>query len=176
MTRNACISSLLAAAMVLGSAAAAVAETTVEVRGLHNCCGACLKGINQAVTTAGAQAKIDTGDDVVTITAPDAATAQKAVDNLAAAGYHGTSNSSDITMKDNSGAPEGKVSRLELHGAHNCCRGCSNAISGACKEVAGVTGATVTAKKKSFVVEGDFSARDLIKALNDAGFHVTVSK
>jgi mercuric ion binding protein len=153
----------------------AAAETKVEVSGLHNCCGACLKGISKAVTSAGAEAQINAGDDAVTITAPDKDTAQKAVDNLAAAGYHGTVKGDGVTMKEDSGAPAGKVAKVEVTGAHNCCKGCSIAIGDACKEVSGVSSTSIVPKKTSFTVEGDFDAQALVKALNDAGFHVKVA-
>jgi mercuric ion binding protein len=152
-----------------------VAEMKVEVSGLHNCCGACLKGISKAITSAGAEAQINAGDDTVTITAADKATAQKAVDNLAAAGYHGAVKGDGISMKDDSGAPAGKVAKLEVSGAHNCCKGCAVAIGGACKEVSGVSSTSIVPKKTSFTVEGDFNAQALVKALNEAGFHVKVA-
>jgi copper chaperone CopZ len=164
----------LIAGLLLMPAAMAMADVTVKVSGLHNCCGACIKGITKAVSSAGATAAIEQGDDTVTITAADKETAQKAVDALAAAGYHGASDTPGVAMKDDSGA-KGKATRLELSGAHNCCKGCANAISKACSDVSGVTGQTVTPKSKTIVVEGDFDAQALVKAINDAGFHVTVS-
>jgi len=164
-----------AAACWMLPAAVAQADVTLKVSGLHNCCGGCLKGITKAVTSSGAQATIDSGDDTVTITAADKATAQRALDALAAAGYHGTSDTPGLAMKEDSGAPAGKTTRLELSGAHNCCRGCSNAIGEAADSVSGVSGKTINPKSQTFVVEGNYDAKALIKALNDAGFHVKVS-
>src|SRR6185295_2991863 len=108
------------------------------------------------------------------ITAKDAASAQKAVDALAAAGYHGKTDNAEIVMKDNSGAPEGKVTRLEITGIHNCCDACTEDIEKAVKGVAGVKSDTAKAKVTTFAVEGDFDAKAVVKALNDAGFHATV--
>ncbi len=59
-------------------------------------------------------------------------------------------------------------------GIHNCCNSCNNAIKGVLQKVDGVKENTATAKKDSFEVTGDFDAAELIKALNDAGFHVKV--
>jgi periplasmic mercuric ion binding protein len=174
MTSRSSIRTALFVGLWMTLASAAWAETTVEVSGLHNCCGTCLKGISKAITAAGATAQIGAGDDTVTIVAPDQATAQKAVDALAAAGYHGVVKGAGIVMKDDSGAPAGKVAKLEVSGAHNCCKGCSIAIADACKEVTGVSSTTIKPKEKSFTVEGSFDAQALIKALNDAGFHVKV--
>jgi len=169
------IRAALFAGLWLALAPLAVAEEKVEVSGLHNCCGACLKGITKAVTSAGAEAQIDASDDTLTITAPDTATAQKAVDNLAAAGYHGKVKGDGVTIKDDSGAPAGNVAKLEVTGAHNCCKGCSIAINDACKEIFGVSSVSIEPKKTSFTVEGDFDAQSLVKALNQAGFHVKVA-
>ncbi|HEY5314430.1 MAG TPA: cation transporter [Pirellulales bacterium] len=156
-------------------AAMVQADVTVKISGLHNCCGSCLKGITKAVKSAGAQAEMAKGDDTLTLTAPDKATAQKALDKLAAAGYHGTSDTPGLAIKDDSGAPAGKTTRLVLSGAHNCCGGCADAIKDAAGNVPGVSGQTVNPKSKTFVVEGNYDAKALVQALNDAGFHVKVA-
>src|SRR5687768_9621786 len=70
---------------VLGGSA--MAESTVKRTGVHNCCGACKKGIEAAVTKAGGKATV--AKDAVTITAADDAAAKKAVGGLLAAGYFG---------------------------------------------------------------------------------------
>src|ERR1700732_951421 len=70
--------------------AAALAETKVEVKGVHLCCGACVKGVATALKgMEGVNAVSDRENGTVTITASDEATAQKALDALADAGYHG---------------------------------------------------------------------------------------
>lgn len=167
-------SGLAAAACLLLVGTTARADVTVKISGLHNCCGSCLKGITKAIESAGAKAQIAKGDETVTITAPDKATAQAALDKLADAGYHGTSDTPGLAIKEDSGAPVGKSTRLVLRGAHNCCGGCADAIGGAAESVSGVTGSTVNPKSKTFVVEGNFDAKTLVQALNAAGFHVRV--
>ena len=64
--------------------AAALAETKVEVKGVHLCCKACVKGVDAAFKgVEGATATCDQKNGTVTITAQDEATAQKALDVLA---------------------------------------------------------------------------------------------
>ena len=104
------------------------------------------------------------------------AAAQKALDALAAGGFHGTTDSKDLKIKDDSGAPKGKVKTLTLEGVHNCCGKCNTGITGAVGKVAGVTGNTAKAKTDTFEVTGEFDAEELIKALNAAGYHVKVKK
>ncbi|HEX3870362.1 MAG TPA: hypothetical protein VHV77_08000, partial [Pirellulales bacterium] len=109
-----------------------------------------------------------------TIVADNAMAAQKAISAIAAAGYHGKSNHDTLTMKEDSGAPSGNVTTLELTGIHNCCGACTKAAHKAVSEVEGYKSDNLVPKQSTFIVEGDFSAKDLVKALNDAGFHVKV--
>jgi copper chaperone CopZ len=160
---------------VLG--AAALAETKVEVKGVHLCCGACVKGVATAIKgTEGVKAACDRENGTVTITASDEATAQKGLDALALAGYHGDVESKGLAIKAEGNVPNGKVKSLSLNNTHNCCKSCTVAIKKAIKSVPGVTGDTTQPKTAAFEVTGDFDAAELVKALNDAGFHVQVKE
>jgi copper chaperone CopZ len=163
----------VSALTVLG--AAALAETKVEVKGVHLCCGACVKGVATALKGIdGAKGACDRENRTVTITANDEATAQKALDALGDAGYFGTVETKGFTLKPVSNLPTGKVKSLSLSNSHNCCKACGNALKKAVKEVAGVSGDTVQPKKADFEVTGDFDAAAVVKSLNDAGFQVKV--
>lgn len=165
---------VLAVVLFSGVAQAAV---KVELSGLHICCGACVSGIQKAAKgIEGTKIEVDKDAATCTIEADDLKAAQKVVDAIAAAGYHGDSDTKGVSMKDDSKAPKGKVNRIIVKGAHNCCRGCSNAIRDVVKDVEGVQASTVEPRGTSFVVEGDFEAVALVKALNDNGFHVTVTR
>ena len=64
-----------------------------------------LKAVNTILATVdGVKGTCDQKGKTVTITAPDAATAQKAIDALAAGGFHGDTGSKDVTVKEDSGA------------------------------------------------------------------------
>lgn len=157
--------------------AAALAETKVEVKNVHLCCGACVSGVTKALKgVEGVKGVCDRDAKTVTLTAVDLAAARKAVDALAAAGYHGETDIAELAVKEDSGAPKGKVTTLKISGVHNCCGACTKAIQGALKKVNGVAGDTAKAKQSSFEVTGDFEAAELVRALNQAGFHVKVSK
>jgi copper chaperone CopZ len=166
----------LALALLLG--AAARAETKVEIKGVHLCCPGCGKTVGEilkkvdGVTDAACDAKAKT----VTFTAPDNATAQKALDALAAGGFQGDTGNKDLTFKDDSDTPKGKVKSLTLTGAHNCCGQCCKALKATVKKVEGVENDTIKPKGETFEVTGDFDAAELVKALNAAGFHVKVKK
>ena len=166
-----------AAAFMLATAGAAGADTKVELKGTHLCCGQCVKAVDEILKKVdGVTGKCDQKAGTVTITAKDDAAAQKALDALAAGGFHGTTDSKAVKVKDDSGATKGKVKTLALEGVHNCCGQCNKAIVAALGKVEGVTGNTAKVKSETFEVTGDFDAVDVIKALNAAGFHVKVKK
>ncbi len=161
---------------VLFSAAVTRAETKVELKGTHLCCGACVKAVGAILKDVGVEGKCDTKAKTITIVAKDDEAAQKALDALAAGGFHGETGNETLKQKDDSGVSAGKVKSLTLTGIHNCCGQCNAAIKATLKKVEGVSGDTSKAKQDSFEVTGDFDAEALVKALNAAGFHVKVKK
>jgi len=157
--------------------AVARAETKIEVKGVHLCCPACISAANKILKEVdGAKGVVDSKTKTITIKAPDDATAQKALDALAAGGFHGDTGNKDLTFKDDSGATAGKVQKVTVSGIHNCCPRCTAGIKAAVKKVDGATGSTVKSKVETFDVTGDFDAADLVKTLNKAGFHVKIEK
>ncbi len=167
----------LAAGCALALAGAAPAETKVELKNVHLCCGGCVKLAGAILKDVdGVKASCDQKKKTITITAVDGKAAQKALDALAAGGFHGDTGSKSLAIKDDSGASAGKVKSLTVTGAHNCCGQCCRALKATVKKVEGVTADTAKPKEKTFTVSGDFDAAELVKALNAAGFHVKVSK
>jgi copper chaperone CopZ len=151
------------------------AETKVELKGVHLCCPACVGAVGDILKKVdGVKGVCDRRNKTVTITAQDDETAQKALDALAAGGFHGTTGNKDLKIKEDSGAASGKVKNLTVAGVHNCCGACCNAIKATVHKVEGVTGETAKPRQRSFEVTGAFDAAELVKALNAAGFHVKV--
>ena len=149
----------------------AKAETTVKLSNVHLCCNGCVTGAEKAVAKAhGVTAAVDKDAGTVTLTAADKAAVQSGVDALVAAGYFGKSDSADISVKDTSGAKDGKVASLTVNDVHLCCDKCANAAKKALAKVKGVTGDTAAKKVTSFEVKGDFSPKDVFGALQAAGF------
>jgi copper chaperone CopZ len=173
LSRGVVLTSLCA---VLAWVGAARAETTVELKGVHLCCGNCAKTVGGILKKEGASGKCDLKKKTVTITAPDDKTAQKALDALAAGGFHGDTGNKDLVIKEDSNASPGKVKSLKVSGAHNCCGNCCKILKATVAKVGGVTGDTAKPKAPSFEVTGDFDAAELVRTLNAAGFHVKVEK
>ena len=163
--------------LALMTGAGARADTKVELKETHLCCPQCVRAVGEIIKKVeGATATCDQKGGIVTITAKDDATAQKALDALSAGGFHGTTDNKDLKMKDDSGVAKGKVKTLTLEGVHNCCGACNKAIVAAVGKVTGVTGNTAKPRNDTFEVTGDFDAEELVKALNAAGYHVKVKK
>lgn len=138
------------------------AESTVTLTGVHNCCKKCEKGIADAVAkVSGATAASD--KDKVTITAKDEADAKKAVASLVDAGYYGTGAEAPVVV-------DAKVKSASIEGVHLCCGKCVDAFNKAAKETAGVTGTDAVKGATSVKVEGDFSTKEFLAALNKGGF------
>jgi copper chaperone CopZ len=154
----------------LALAAAARAESSVKISGVHLCCKSCVTGAEKAVAkVSGASATCDADGKTVTVSAPDAATAQKAVDSLVAAGYFGKSEDPAIKLKDNSGAKDAKVTSLAVNEVHLCCKKCVTAVSKAVESVKGTSGNTAEKGAKTFQVTGDFNPKDVFAALQKEG-------
>lgn len=152
-------------------------ETTVKLKGVHLCCQSCVDGVDEALEgMPGVKWQCDMENGTVTLTASDAAAAQKALDAIAAAGFHGDSGNKQLAMKAVRNVPRGKVNRLKLSGIHNCCEPCCEAIKGAIAAVDGVTGDTAKPRATTFEVKGNFDAAALIRALNAAGFSAQVEE
>jgi copper chaperone CopZ len=148
----------------------ASAETTVKITGVHLCCKSCVTGVEKAVAKAkGVTVAVDKDACSVTLTATDKSAAQAGVDALVAAGYFGKTDSSDVSLKDTSGAKDAKVSSLTVHNVHLCCGKCVTAVTKALQKVKGVTGSNAEKGAESFEVKGDFSPKEVFDALQGAG-------
>lgn len=166
-----------AVALLAWAAPARAAETKVELKSVHMCCPGCAEAVGdtlkkvEGVTGVSVEQKAGTAR----FTAADAKAAQKALDALAAEGFHGdTGGAKDFAFKDDSGVKAGQVKSLTVTGFHNSCPGCVKSFRAAIKDVKGVTGENAKPRVSTCEVTGDFDAAELVKALNKAGFHVKV--
>ena len=146
------------------------ADVSTKLSDVHLCCQSCVKGVQAAVgKVPGATVKADKDEGTVSISGPDKATVQKAVDALVAGGYFGKSSDASIKLKNNSGAMGKKVQSLKVEGVHLCCGKCVSAVNDALNSVAGVKANTATKNAESFTVTGDFNDKDVFAALQKAG-------
>lgn len=159
---------LLTTVVTLALSVAARADSTLTVKGVHNCCGKCDKGIVAAVAKVdGASAKTNKGE--VTITAKSDADAKKAFESLKAAGYYGTGAGDEAPAADTA-----KVTSATVDGVHLCCGKCADAANKAASATPGVTKSSAAKGDTSFKVEGNFSKGDLLAALHKCGLSGTI--
>lgn len=169
---------ILTVALAAGAPALA-AETKVELKNVHMCCAECADDVGAILKKVEGVSGVvcDQKSGAAKFTAVDAKTAQKALDALAEAGFHGnTGGAKDIAFKDDSGVKAGKVKSLTVTSFHNTCGGCVKSFRTAIKDVPGVTGVALKANVSSAEVTGEFDAAELVKALNKGGFHVKVKQ
>jgi copper chaperone CopZ len=175
---------VMAALAAAGLALTGMADPVVkiEVKNMHLCCGGCEGAATKAVEEGGGkEAKADKGSKTLTFTAKDEKVAQAALDKLAAAGFYGEVEKPFAFKADSKTelppkAKAVKVSSATFKGAHNCCESCNKALIEAIKSVEGVESEEAKAKESSFSVKGAFDPAALVKAVNAAGYHVTLDK
>jgi copper chaperone CopZ len=155
-------STLLTLSAFLALGLIARAESTVTLNNIHNCCASCEKGITKAVTSVKG-ATVTATKTSATITAKNKGDADKAVDALLKAGFYGEGAPAQT-------APDKKVTSATVSGTHLCCGKCIKGIDEAVKNTPGATSHDATKGAKSFKVTGDFNLKDLVAALNKAGY------
>jgi len=144
-------------------------EAHAKITDVHLCCKGCVNGVEKAVSEVdGAKAAVDADNGTVTLTAPDAATVQKAADSLIKAGYFGKTEDG-IKLNANSGAADKQVQSMKIEGVHLCCGKCVKAVDRAIKEVPGAKEHNAVKGAKSFEVTGDFNEKQMVTALQKEG-------
>ncbi|HEY3860821.1 MAG TPA: hypothetical protein VGO59_02950 [Verrucomicrobiae bacterium] len=155
---------------VLAFAPMSRADVTVTMSKVHLCCQKCVDGANKTVSKVdGVTAVPDKVEHTIAITAPDVATAQKAVNALVKAGFYGECKDEGIKIASETGAKDEKVQTLKIKGVHLCCPKCVKAVHEAVAGVSGVTGDTCAKGVETFEVTGDFKDSEVFDALKKAG-------
>ena len=177
MGKLTCVATALFVSFVVFPARAA--DVSVTLKHVHMCCEGCADEVTEILKKVDGVTGVATDEKTTSakFTARDTKTAQKALDALAAGGFHGEpGNDKEIAFKNDSGVKPGQVKSLTVTGFHNTCGGCVKSFRDAIKGVKGVTGDNAKAKVTTATVTGEFDAAELVKALNQAGFHVKVKE
>tara|TARA_Y100001934_G_scaffold279951_1_gene385235 strand:+ start:7667 stop:8182 length:516 start_codon:yes stop_codon:yes gene_type:complete len=152
----------------------AASAGSVTVKGVHLCCGGCVKGVDKALSkVTGIDFNVNRKGKSVEISGSEAALKK----GLAALGNAGYTGKTDGALKvPATKVKKGKVKSLTLSGVHLCCGACVKQAKAAIKDVAGITGNTIANRVKSFEVTGNFEPQELIDALAAAGFSGRLAK
>lgn len=158
---------LSAAAVMLIATAAFAAD--VKVTGLHNCCGACKKALDDVMAKSAATNVNITSTEVSFSTSePD-----KAVKALFDAGFAGKVEGAKTPEAQ--GAKGVKAKTLKLEGIHNCCGGCTRAVAEALKPF-GTHDLKPKATACTLTSETELDAEKVVEALRKAGYNARVAK
>lgn len=159
-----------AAAFIAVAADAPAKPYTVTLSDAHVCCHSCVVGATAAVASLkDVKADADIDKKTIVVTAPDQATAQKAVNLLTGAGFFGKSSDAAIKVDASTGAKDEKVSSLEVKNLHLCCGSCVKAVNAVLATVPGVKANDAKTKAASFTITGDFKPTDVFAAFQKAG-------
>ncbi len=160
-----------------GSTLTSQAEASAKITDVHLCCKSCVTGVEKAVgEVPDAKATVDQDAGTVTLSGPNAATVHKAAEALVKAGYFGKTADSSVKLNAHTGATSKTVQSMTIEGVHLCCPKCVKAVDKAVKTVPGVKEQTATKGAKSFEVTGDFNQKDVMTALQQAGFTGKIAK
>jgi NMD protein affecting ribosome stability and mRNA decay len=159
----------VAVAAGLAASASSVRADSVEVSGVHLCCGACVQAAAKAVKVDGVtDAKADRTTKKVTFTAKDEKATQAAKAALIEAGFYGTFkvDGKDLAEETVSGKKGEKAAEVTVKNAHICCNACKNAAKGLFKD----STVEFPAKNTIKVTGTDLDAAAIIETLHKAGF------
>jgi copper chaperone CopZ len=175
------IAPFFAAFALLFAAAGATFAGDVEIKGVHLCCGACVRAVGATLADVDgvSGAACDREEKTVSFTATDEESAQAAIDALAEAGFHGAATHGDDELEfPESGAEvDAKSDSITVSNVHLCCPTCVRAVAAAVNEVEGVNEASCDRENGTCSVSGsDISVEALVAALNEAGFNATIKE
>lgn len=172
--KTALVSLTLALAMTFPVLAA---DVSVKLTELHICCNSCVNVANKVLAEVkDAHGAVNKDEKSISLTGPDKATLQKAVDALVAAGYFGKSSNPEIKVAAETGAKGQKVQTLKIEGVHLCCGSCVDVVDETLKAVPGVKAQTAKKGAKTFEVTGDFNDQEVFTALHKAGLSGKVAR
>ena len=168
-------------ALVLAMTVSGARAAEVAVKGVHLCCGMCVKSVAKALgdVKGVSGAACDRKAKTVTFAAVDGKAAKAGIGALAKAGFHGAASHGDKKVKfPASGAKKGaKTESLTLNSVHLCCGGCVKIVGTALAKAAGDAKVACDTKAKTVTVTGKgIDVNAIVAALNKAGFHGSLKK
>ncbi len=163
---------LSAVVMAVGLSAGALQAGKVEVKGVHLCCGQCVKGVAGALKGVDGvtDAKCDQKGKTVTFTTKDDKTTAAALKALSDAGYFGDATDDGKAVKFDVAKADGKANDVTIKSVHVCCKQCENAINALFKD-SKVSISGDGAKKDVKVSGKDLDKAKVQETLHKAGFN-----
>ncbi|MDA0832647.1 MAG: heavy-metal-associated domain-containing protein [Planctomycetota bacterium] len=169
------------AVLFLGLSASSLLAGDVTVKGVHLCCGACVDGVNEALTGVDgvSDVQVDRNTKVVAFKAADDDAAQRGVDALAKGGFFGSAKhgKKDIEFPESGAEEDAKSDKITLTGVHLCCGACVKDVQKTLQDVKGTTKIDVDREAGSVTLAGTgIVVTDAVAALNKGGFFGKVAE
>jgi copper chaperone CopZ len=166
--------------LVVGLSANQAAADSVEVKGPHICCGACVKAVNKILTGVEgvSEVKADIKTKTVTFTATDEKAAKAGVKALFDGGLFGSATSSGKELKvDVSDAPKAaKADAVVVKSVHVCCGQCEVGVKAAFKD-AKITFSDRVGSQRTVRIEAPgLEPSSVLEVLRKAGFNGKLDK
>jgi copper chaperone CopZ len=167
-----------AAVLLAFSSNPAARADKVEVKGVHLCCGSCVKAVGSILGKVEGVSDVncDRKTQTVTFTAKDAPTAAKAFVSLTRGGFYGkaTTDGGKVLQTKNE-AGSGKAKQVTVSDVHACCGSCKVALQKLFK------GAKVTVEGKgaqrTVIIAGEnLEPAAVLETLRSGGFNGAVRK
>ncbi|MCA9074284.1 MAG: heavy-metal-associated domain-containing protein [Planctomycetaceae bacterium] len=158
--------------------AGAVQAGDVTVKGVHLCCGKCVKGATAALEGAEGVSGLTIDKDAGSIVfqAESSEVAQNAIAELAKAGFAGRATLGEERIKlPKINVKKGTTSNeFAIKDVHLCCGGCVNGVKEALEDVEGISEVAGDMEKSVVTIKGDgVDVRKAVQALRKAGFNGT---
>ncbi len=150
----------------------------VNVEGVHLCCGACVKGVNESLKDVEGITGVTVDKDAGTLVfqAETSEVATNAIAALAKAGFAGRASMGDERLK----LPKIDVAKgttsdsFDVKDVHLCCPGCVKGVQEALEDLEGVSEVAGDTKTGIVTIKGDgVDVRGAVRALRKAGFNGT---
>lgn len=153
----------------------------VTVKGVHLCCGRCVKDVADALDGVKGVSNVsaDRNSKVVTFSAADAEAAKSGVEALADNGFGGAATYGDklIAFPDAGVKKNASGSEIVFEGVHLCCGGCVVGAKKAVQNVDGVAKIAIDREEKTVKLTGEkISFSDAFAALMKGGYYGTVAE
>lgn len=171
------VSLVCVALLLLGADKAA----EVSVKGVHLCCGACVRDANAALKDLKgiSDVGIDRNTKLIKFKADSKDAAKEAIQALADGGFYGVAKFGDDKLEfPDHGAKKGtKVSEITFEGVHLCCGACVTGAKEAVQDIPGAAEVQVDRNAGTVTVKGkEIDQLVATEALLKGGFFGTVKK
>ena len=181
MMKIAALAGLLVGFMLASAQAGEAGK--VSVKGVHICCGMCIKAIGGVLGKVDgvSDAKCDKDSRTVTFNSTDEKSAKAGLRAILNAGFFGRATLDGKRLSAYSGKNKNKnknkkaakkSNEITLYRVHLCCGGCVNIVDAALKGIDGVADVKCDREAKTVKLTGkDISNRAVTQALRKAGFN-----